>query len=630
MEECSFKIIRSIIKLLAAITVVEIPHTQPSLITKFSFGENIVWCSTTPQIEWVTVPIHIVEGEIPVYMNGLLGYHVLLRKLLTTLLYHVNLKIIYLFHTPEHVRYTVQPGFMQERKTPAPVIKEVYQIPKRRYWETIPPVQTEVYRQTPRPNRYEDKIIRPEAEVDRFTAVLRYNEDSIGFSTKKYHWTRATRKYYETKRNTIKRFVPLQKCNHYGPWIVVAGNCSLTAPIEAILRESPGCEMVNDLECRLEDTLEDYTKSERSVTCDARRGFSCMAGEAAYSGESNVIAPNNRTGADNDTAADCCCEKFEVRVQCCGYNERVTAPAPGLFRYEVKGRAQHKTMLPPRTDIVVNIPKPKFYQEHMDATEADVVRMTLTKGIYFQRRTQTTSKLLVRQPQNDMSADSIDAPRPKMIRLTVTPRYYQERLTATTSREVFGNSKAKTSQELKIRGGLGVSIKIPVIPDTSNERFRKTSLLITKYQKGAESGESIKITIIPGPRMDFCRKTSEIGTKYQETIHTAKIDQVPTRMDRFTPDRKAYHEHIEPTKAIYIHFPVQPRVFLLTTKEATTRKYVYKPVTRRERYFEMPLPITEVVKYQQPRRSYTHKKTQTTSRLHVKQPRANMPVENVI
>ncbi|GIY57475.1 hypothetical protein CDAR_376071 [Caerostris darwini] len=202
MQECSFKIIRSIIKLLAAITVVEIPHTQPSLITKFSFGEKIVWCSTTPQIEWVTVPIHVVEGEIPVVTDIIsirrkpakyvekvtpttTSYKRITKEIYewfariprpaTRVAHYPIIPKVYEGHItpttvgiwriepepcefedyipvphPEHVHYTVQPGFMQERKTPAPVIKEVYQIPKRRYWESIPPVQTEVYRQTPR------------------------------------------------------------------------------------------------------------------------------------------------------------------------------------------------------------------------------------------------------------------------------------------------------------------------------------------------------------------------------------------------------------------------------------------------------------------------------------------------
>ncbi|GBN53709.1 hypothetical protein AVEN_175439-1 [Araneus ventricosus] len=52
--------------------MIDIPDIREALGTRFSLGNNTVWCTVAPRIKWVTVPIRVIDERVPAVTERIL------------------------------------------------------------------------------------------------------------------------------------------------------------------------------------------------------------------------------------------------------------------------------------------------------------------------------------------------------------------------------------------------------------------------------------------------------------------------------------------------------------------------------------------------------------------------------
>ncbi|GFS59005.1 uncharacterized protein NPIL_580602 [Nephila pilipes] len=685
---CSFRTVQSFIKVLAAILMIEVPDVKPGVVTTVRFDNDIVWCSTTPKTEWITLPeepavidSYVLEspctecGPWILVENGwktiediiiqsdwcispcklecrIVSTHddyIKSQQVITCDInkgfmchceyqtgvcpqYEIRLWCCERAPPPLEIQVIPFPTRWDDYllEYPLPATEQYFYIPERNTYHDViiptvvqyievpvrgsvvkysyPKAQTSFQTYTAISKMYKDKFIKQQPKIVQYTVPSKvfhdYHtqttskiefikpktkkyEDSLYYTTKKYQWTKSSRSYEEHRKNTELAIAPVQtkiyehweelpqtrmehftpKCNEvwFSDWCVVEWNCSISMTIQQILSKCGKCEELDSIECRIREQNIPITEN---IICDALEGFKCQ------------------DTCNGTITGQCCCSEYEIRIVCCGYHEQRTEPPPTTIYIPAKVHADHKTMLPLHTKVVRYSQKPHKYFHHYDRIPTDVVHVTIPERVFTDQKTQTTVKLKVQKPKLHTFVNKVLVPPTEVYRYTVGPKFIDQHKTGTTTKSHRISKKPKVHIEQR-------------------------PMAVTRIVKYPAKSKSFRYHWTP--------TTSRVKNVPLTKKYHKQILKIPTQIEHFTESTKSYQQHVTPTEVEYVTIPVEVQTFT-AVKNQTQMRYIWKEIKPKEEFFEVPLPSTEVVHYNQNVKIYEDYLEPTTTRIEIVEP----------
>ncbi|GBM46968.1 hypothetical protein AVEN_217275-1, partial [Araneus ventricosus] len=347
-----------------------IPHTKIQRYTKPPRIQWFRWTPTTVQDQYVplTKRVHYhVRPNIPTQMWHFTHHdHFVRQHFARTMIRYITIPLREHYFT-QFQEATTQRWFIPELTRN--IIVD---------WVPLPPTKVIRYRPT----------VRIHFDVKKqTTSKLFVKQPKVELNVQEFH----------PPPTQVQRFTP--EHGDFGPWIYVEIECSASLTIDEILRRSPECSEVTDIQCRTFVDKIDVSVVKQVVTCDTQHGFICR--------ESDQINVCNET-----VTSMCCCNSYEVRVRCVS-RVRIDklVPAQPVDDVVPLKKRIYGQVLPPELPKLVHRPPgcvcadmtvrieccTKYYTEKMHPPKI-VIRYTPPDRQVIQRYHPTTVREYIKMP----------------------------------------------------------------------------------------------------------------------------------------------------------------------------------------------------------------------------------------
>ncbi|KAF8777309.1 hypothetical protein HNY73_014186 [Argiope bruennichi] len=384
LNDCSSRVVNYIVKIFASIIMIDIPDIRNAFDTRLIWGNNTVWCRTTPKIEWVTVPDYEYEDYVPLPHTKMVDYHVEYE--------HMN---------QEHIDW------------------ERHVVPRQRFRFTLAPWPTVKYYQEPYSNVYQQVI--PIAPTRAIAVVPPVQEvwDYRPLTTAKLYVKQPQVHAMQHEVEVVTQKMEYHPSYETGPWIKV--NTEVLS-IKDIIIQSGGCQP-KSLECRTVATQQNYLDVGQVVVCDIIKGFICHDKDQRF--------------VCNSAIKDrCSCYKYEVRIICFDRVEqasfRPTTVETALVMPEIRKVPKVEVFLLPFTKKVYYPPEPHIFEEWIPQTTFQDFKIPIERRIIHHVFPSQPTRVYKYTVAYEMYHDKVFKVAPKIVRYPIVPKRIEKYFSQTT------------------------------------------------------------------------------------------------------------------------------------------------------------------------------------------------------